>query len=165
VTTMYGRYAAHGLDTPTGDNWRKQSLCRNFDAELFFPLGGPIQSRTGANLMQERAAKAICNQCPVRERCLQDALDAGDEWGIWGGLNEGERRALRPKKELAPALVAAGVKSAQVRAERAAARDKCDEGHPLTDDNVYVDRTTRLCRTCRVTKQRAYREARKAGAQ
>lgn len=41
------------------------------------------------------AAKAICRRCPAVERCLQWALDTGEAWGVWGGLDEKERRKLR----------------------------------------------------------------------
>ena len=39
-------------------------------------------------------AKAICVRCPVLEECREYALEVGETHGIWGGLNEMERRAL-----------------------------------------------------------------------
>ena len=39
-------------------------------------------------------AKAICVQCPVLEECREYALGVREIHGIWGGLNEMERRAL-----------------------------------------------------------------------
>jgi WhiB family redox-sensing transcriptional regulator len=44
--------------------------------------------------MREARAKAICQECPVRQECLHYALDVGEPHGIWGGLNESERRGL-----------------------------------------------------------------------
>lgn len=41
------------------------------------------------------AAKDICRSCSVIESCLQWALDTGTDYGVWGGLSEQERRALR----------------------------------------------------------------------
>jgi len=32
--------------------------------------------------------------CPVRQECLDYALRVREPFGIWGGLNEAERRAL-----------------------------------------------------------------------
>lgn len=42
----------------------------------------------------EAPAKAVCAVCPVRERCLSQALEVGEPMGIFGGLNETERRGL-----------------------------------------------------------------------
>ena len=65
------------------------ALCanRDQDPDLWFPRNG---DREGA----ERA-RAICRICPVRERCLQWALDTGEREGIWGGMTPGGRRQLR----------------------------------------------------------------------
>lgn len=30
-------------------------------------------------------AQALCWSCPVRRRCLQEALRRGEPWGVWGG--------------------------------------------------------------------------------
>jgi hypothetical protein len=42
-----------------------------------------------------RRAKELCFSCPVREKCLQDAIERSDDHGIWGGLTVNERRRLR----------------------------------------------------------------------
>jgi WhiB family redox-sensing transcriptional regulator len=63
---------------------------RDVDPELFFPVG-----TTGPAEAQVQSAKAICALCPVREECLQWALDTAQDAGVWGGLSEEERRALR----------------------------------------------------------------------
>ncbi|MEV1331161.1 WhiB family transcriptional regulator [Micromonospora costi] len=39
-------------------------------------------------------AKRVCAGCPVRHQCLEDALDRNDQWGIRGGADPSERRAL-----------------------------------------------------------------------
>lgn len=39
-------------------------------------------------------AKAVCQGCPVIEECLEYALSAPDQWGVWGGLSERERRTI-----------------------------------------------------------------------
>ncbi len=74
------------------NDWRNQAACRNMDPDVFF-------SPDAFETKQERddreaAAKAVCATCPVRERCLEYALEAGERYGIWGGLTELERRAL-----------------------------------------------------------------------
>ena len=45
------------------------------------------------NRRREQVAKAICAQCFVWRDCLAAALQ-NDESGVWGGLNERERRKL-----------------------------------------------------------------------
>ncbi|MEV7402979.1 WhiB family transcriptional regulator [Streptomyces sp. NPDC091267] len=72
------------------ENWREHAECRNEDPDLFFPIGS-----TGPALVQTEDAKAVCRGCPVREECLQWALENGQDTGVWGGLGEAERRALK----------------------------------------------------------------------
>ncbi|MEV5342669.1 WhiB family transcriptional regulator [Streptomyces sp. NPDC052773] len=71
-------------------NWREQAACRHEDPDLFFPIG-----TSGPALMQTEQAKAICRRCPVREPCLQWALETDQTIGVWGGTSETERRALK----------------------------------------------------------------------
>jgi len=46
----------------------------------------------------QREARAVCLQCPVRLECLADALDNRMDFGVWGGMTERERRALRRRR-------------------------------------------------------------------
>ena len=58
---------------------------------VFFP---PHHAeRKNERQSRERRAKAICASCPVLEPCLDYALTIREPHGIWGGLNEMERRA------------------------------------------------------------------------
>lgn len=70
--------------------WRHEAACRDQDGELFFPIGS-----TGPALQQLAEAKLVCAGCPVRESCLEWALEAGADHGVWGGLGEDERRSWR----------------------------------------------------------------------
>lgn len=72
------------------DNWRSSAACRTEDPDLFFPIG-----TSGPALMQTEQAKAVCRRCPVREQCLEWALETGQSIGVWGGTSETERRALK----------------------------------------------------------------------
>ncbi|WP_329157176.1 WhiB family transcriptional regulator [Streptomyces sp. NBC_01717] len=72
------------------ENWRMQAACRDEDPDLFFPIGS-----TGPALVQTEDAKAVCRECPVREPCLEWAMEHGQDSGVWGGLGEAERRALK----------------------------------------------------------------------
>ncbi|MGH3149154.1 MAG: WhiB family transcriptional regulator [Streptosporangiaceae bacterium] len=80
-------------DAPGRDEgyWRRRAACRGEDPELFFPVG----SAGPATLAQITEAKTICARCPARRACLVFALATGQEYGIWGGLAEDERRRLR----------------------------------------------------------------------
>ncbi|OEV09300.1 WhiB family transcriptional regulator [Streptomyces nanshensis] len=71
-------------------DWRHNAVCREEDPELFFPIGN-----TGPSLVQIEEAKAVCRRCPVMEQCLQWALEFGQDSGVWGGLSEDERRAMK----------------------------------------------------------------------
>ncbi|MCX4546494.1 WhiB family transcriptional regulator [Streptomyces sp. NBC_01565] len=71
-------------------DWRHNAVCRDEDPELFFPTGN-----IGPALLQIEEAKAVCRRCPVMEQCFQWALASGQDAGVWGGLSEDERRAIR----------------------------------------------------------------------
>lgn len=71
--------------------WHHRAACRGADPELFFPVG----STGSAALAQIAEAKKICTRCPVRRACLVFAMTTRQEYGIWGGLTEGERSQLR----------------------------------------------------------------------
>jgi len=70
--------------------WVHRARCKNEDPELFFPIG-----TTGPAAIQIERAKAVCTQCEVRSECLEWAMATGQDAGVWGGLSEEERRALR----------------------------------------------------------------------
>ena len=82
-------------------DWRHEAACRDEDPELFFPIGN-----TGPAISQIDEAKDVCRICPVVEPCLQWALDTGQDAGVWGGLSEDERRALKRRTARARARTA-----------------------------------------------------------
>jgi WhiB family redox-sensing transcriptional regulator len=71
-------------------DWRHRAACRDVDPELFFPIGN-----TGPALLQIEEAKQVCRRCDVTEACLAWALESGQDSGVWGGMGEDERRALK----------------------------------------------------------------------
>ncbi|HYP46036.1 MAG TPA: WhiB family transcriptional regulator [Propionibacteriaceae bacterium] len=73
----------------TSTSWRWRGACLRVDPELFFPVG-----TTGRAHRQAERAKHVCADCPVREACLDFAVTAGIEHGVWGGYSEEERRGL-----------------------------------------------------------------------
>jgi WhiB family redox-sensing transcriptional regulator len=77
--------------------WQWRAACRGEDSALFFPPGDlePKEER----LARERKAKSICSSCPVRIECLEYAVRIREPHGIWGGLNEMERRMLLSRRD------------------------------------------------------------------
>ncbi|EPI43664.1 WhiB family transcriptional regulator [Gardnerella vaginalis] len=71
-------------------NWRNTAACRDKDPELFFPLGS-----AGIAMQQLEEAKAVCRSCKVATECLRCALETNQDYGVWGGLSEDERRTLK----------------------------------------------------------------------
>jgi WhiB family transcriptional regulator, redox-sensing transcriptional regulator len=85
-------------------SWRNQSICRDTDPDLFFPVG-----TTGQALIQIARAKEVCGECPVSAECLAFALETNQDSGIWGGTSEEERRVMRRAQAArAKAAAAAG---------------------------------------------------------
>ncbi|MEA3056660.1 MAG: WhiB family transcriptional regulator, redox-sensing transcriptional regulator [Actinomycetota bacterium] len=72
--------------------WQLKAACRGPQAAVFFPPS--YFERKDEKLEREARAKAICGQCAVREPCLDFAVSIREPHGIWGGLNELERKAL-----------------------------------------------------------------------
>ena len=60
------------------------------DADAFAP--NYFEKRREKNA-REAVAKAFCARCLVRAECLEYALQIRETHGVWGGLNEMERRA------------------------------------------------------------------------
>ena len=67
--------------------WRELAACRGADLEVFFPGRGEPAG----------PARQVCAACPVRQPCLDYAITNRITHGIWGGLTERERRALRSR--------------------------------------------------------------------
>ncbi|MGI8794119.1 MAG: WhiB family transcriptional regulator [Acidimicrobiales bacterium] len=82
----------HARSWDTTLDWRNDSACAHVDTDLFFPVGV-----TGPAVPQIAAAKAVCDGCPVQAACLDFAITTNQEYGIWGGTSEEERRVLRRK--------------------------------------------------------------------
>jgi WhiB family transcriptional regulator, redox-sensing transcriptional regulator len=69
------------------------AACTKEDPELFFPVGN-----TGPALLQIEQARAVCRSCPVVDDCLAWALESGVTDGVWGGMSEDERLALKRRE-------------------------------------------------------------------
>lgn len=74
--------------------WMFDAECNDnvkYDPDLWLPEPGDSQSA--------RLAKEICLSCPVREICLQYAIDTKEREGIWGGLSFHGRRQVQKKQK------------------------------------------------------------------
>jgi WhiB family redox-sensing transcriptional regulator len=71
--------------------WRLDGACGGLPSSVFF---SPDGERGAARRRRERAAKAVCAGCRVRERCADYALAQHERYGVWGGLSEHERAVI-----------------------------------------------------------------------
>jgi Transcription factor WhiB len=87
VTADQPRPRAPAAPAPLSAGWRDRAGCRGTDPGVFFPGRGE----------SAEPARRICASCPVRQQCLDYAISHGIVHGIWGGLAERDRRALRTR--------------------------------------------------------------------
>ncbi len=71
--------------------WQERGLCRERDEHLFV---GPDREGAATRRRRERRATAVCQACPVLQRCRQHALSVPEPHGVWGGLTERERTRI-----------------------------------------------------------------------
>ena len=109
----------------SGD-WRAEAACAG-DFTSFF---GPEDETKNSRRWREARARTICSGCPSRLPCLQFALDNRIEFGLFGGMSESERAALR-REQGQPALCGNGL-------------------HLMTGDNIkaVAGRPWVRCRAC-----------------
>lgn len=72
-------------------SWTRYARCAEYGAPGMFPSD---QDEVGIEL-----AKQTCDGCPVKALCLADAMDRGEQWGVWGGLTTSERQAMRRNEQ------------------------------------------------------------------
>lgn len=68
-------------------DWYDHIACADQPTDIFF--GGSIA---------DKLAKRVCASCPVRPYCLEKGWD--EEYGVWAGLNEGQRSRIRKLLDL-----------------------------------------------------------------
>jgi WhiB family redox-sensing transcriptional regulator len=71
-------------------NWMARGNCRDGVPARFFPSDG-----VGVD-----HARRICATCPVREPCLEYALEQRIDHGVWGGASERERRRILKRRRM-----------------------------------------------------------------
>ena len=115
------------LDDVSPLSWMDDAACQAHDPDLFFP---PDEDDAPMNAYaQTLLAKKICAGCPVRAECLDYAVTNHIMFGVWGGVPERPRRALRLQA-------------------RQQAPPQCRNGHIRTDENTRTDDFGRHCLDC-----------------
>jgi WhiB family redox-sensing transcriptional regulator len=70
-------------------NWQERAACRGADTDLFYPP-------RGYNIHDyKKVIETYCDNCPVRQDCLDYAIENCENLGIWGGLPAIGRRRLK----------------------------------------------------------------------
>lgn len=64
--------------------WADTAACKGLDPTIFYPVTDEDAD----------AAKQICEVCPVKDICLEHAIEHREHNGIWGGATEKERQRI-----------------------------------------------------------------------
>lgn len=113
--------------------WHLQAACAGIqNPDVFFSHG---------NSAEYEAALALCERCPVREQCRQDAIQHNMQ-GIWGGTTRPERRAVKERRAYTPPGGPFG------QAVVNAAKTHCKWGHEFTPENTRMSHGKRSCIAC-----------------
>lgn len=70
-------------------------LCASVGGDFWFPEKEAGSSNSTEMLM----AKSICRQCPHQAECAEWGIQ-NENFGIWGGITEGERRFIRRQRKI-----------------------------------------------------------------
>jgi WhiB family redox-sensing transcriptional regulator len=91
----------HRFRHDPGDTWWVPlARCVGEDPDLFFANGSsPVA------MDQIERAKRVCNGCTVKDACLEWALVTCQDAGVWGGLDEEQRRSIRRARRREAAAV------------------------------------------------------------
>ncbi|MEU6645505.1 WhiB family transcriptional regulator [Saccharomonospora sp. NPDC046836] len=103
--TRRGRHARHrrhrassldhhmtGTDLPriprSVPDWHERGACN------LFPELVDAWHEAKPKSPQALACRIICSACLVRQLCATEALERGEPWGIWGGLDRADRKQV-----------------------------------------------------------------------
>lgn len=70
-------------------------LCASVGGDFWFPEKVP----GGSNSTEMVMAKSICGRCIHQVECAEWGIQ-NENYGIWGGITEGERRFIRRKRKI-----------------------------------------------------------------
>lgn len=66
------------------DSFKEMGMCKVYPSVDFFAHGKAMQAR----------AKEVCEECTVTDDCLWFSLVTNQQYGVWGGHTEEERRPM-----------------------------------------------------------------------
>jgi WhiB family redox-sensing transcriptional regulator len=75
---------------------QEYAACKDKGVDIFFSDEGPISDVKIRNSIAK--AIALCNLCPVQDKCLMTSVNNEEEFGIWGGFTSKERKNMFGKK-------------------------------------------------------------------
>lgn len=83
-------------DSDTPYRWQDDAACKNLGHHMF-----PRRHKDISYITQ---ARQICRGCPVKEECLEEALDypTTDMHGVWAGLTPRQLAAEQKKRGIIP---------------------------------------------------------------
>ena len=99
VKAVYRPYLRMAKPVAESWEWQLRAACRDLPNRMFFMMGN---ERGAKRAEKQEAAKAVCRRCPVLAECRHHALTAPERFGVWGGMDEDERRqALQRRRQYA----------------------------------------------------------------
>lgn len=140
-------------------DWTASAACLGQDTNQWFP---------GSDLTHQLDAHKTCYTCPVKQSCALAAWEAGEEYGIWGGIKIGSENwernlrtvagvpgdycngcnsLLRPPKVKAAdhpgktrvnATECMTCYSARTGRKPQGRKTHCHQGHEFTDETTYT---------------------------
>lgn len=120
-------------------DWMAKGTCTSMDPHLFYPSNGMVVV----------SVSLACQRCPVRDQCYMHAL-RHEDYGIWAGTSERERRKLRK---------AAGIRFERIEWAPSQAGDRPSRtANPFDDTDGGYHRAIRNGRKPTEEAQRAHAE-------
>lgn len=90
------RASLEDQQSPDTVGWKTRGSCDGLPTDSFFP-----KDSVGVD-----AARKVCDNCPVKQVCLEYALENKIEYGVWGGTSERQRRVILKQRRMNPKAVA-----------------------------------------------------------
>ena len=95
--TLAEEFSPPSSDSASGaiPDWRMHAACAGWPIDLFYG--------DESDVVMTSQAQRLCERCPVRADCLNDAMTHNDPYGIWGGMTPEQRRWSRYRRKTAVA--------------------------------------------------------------